>query len=176
MAKLLRQIPALLHLAKIGERGAPDFTRKAIARALRGAEVLGVFPLRWERSQHHGNLSLRGTYYALELRGKRVFLLHYWVWETWGSIDYDHVEEGLVVLEPYTGAYYLLSYWGQHAGKETFASAFPADELFAVGGPCWPPAIAQRRWGHLPRWLGFDLEYPSTALRRARPRARRRQR
>ena len=183
MKKKVKHIAAIRRLLRKAARKSRSFVEASAARAALSAALEGVFT--FERAfpgdrPGHGT-EVWGTAYALNLGGRKALLVHYGLVSKWGSLDYDHAEEGVALYDPSIGELAVLSYWGQHAGERSFVSDFPslAKELFAWNGPLGAHSIAnlltREGFGPLGREWAPRVKYPRRPVVRG-PRQRRRRR
>jgi len=151
MKKKLKDIGAIYRALLKAERSTLSFVEAAVARALRHAEVTEV--AHYESATPEG--SFKATLYKLALKGRSAVVVAYDLYESWGSLDYDHGERGVAFCDRHTGQMLLLDYEGQHAGNEEFQSWFSnwwaelhrlmllgQVEFRRVGGPEWAPRLA----------------------------------
>lgn len=169
--KKIKDIAAIRRLLRKAARKACSFTVAASARAALAAVLEGVYT--FEHVSPY-RTEVRATVYVLDLGGKRALLVHYGLVSEWGSLDFNHVEEGIALYDPFLGELRLLSYWGQHAGEDSFMSDLPSlkEELTGPDGPLGAlrrGRLSQGGHGPLGRNWQPRMKYPEARpLRRPR--------
>ena len=176
MKKKVKHIAAIRRLLRKAARKSRSFVEASAARAALSAALEGVFT--FERAfpgdrPGHGT-EVWGTAYALNLGGRKALLVHYGLVSEWGSLDYNHVEEGIALYDPFLGELLVLAYWGQHAGEDSFMSDLPPlkEELTGPDGPLGAlrrGRLSQGGHGPLGRNWQPRVKYPGARpLRRPR--------
>ena len=106
-----------------------EVLKKAIDEGAISVEGTRSFSENFETAP--GHVEIGGRVSRIRLPGAApATLIEYELCEEWGSNTFDHTEEGVVVVDEYTGYLFILEVSGQHAGKEDF---YPRIRDFAKG-------------------------------------------
>lgn len=176
MKKKVKDVAAIRRLLRKAARKARSFTVAASARAALAAVLEGVYTFEHAFPGDRPGYSTEvwGAVYALDLGGRTALLVHYNLVNEWGSLDFNHTEEGIALYDPFLGELSVLAYWGQHAGEDSFMSDLPSlkEELTGPDGPLGAlrrGRLSQGGHGPLGRNWQPRVKYPEARpLRRPR--------
>ncbi|ADR37709.1 hypothetical protein Ocepr_2261 (plasmid) [Oceanithermus profundus DSM 14977] len=170
MRKRIKNIPAFKRMLRKAARKAHSFTVAASAHAALSAVLKGLYTFEHVSPGDRPGYGteVRGTAYALDLGGRTALLVHYKLVDEWGSLDYNHSEEGVALYDPFLGELRVLAYWGQHAGKHSFKSKL-TKEIVAPKGSLWALVVKATHDGPLGKDWELRVKYPGArSLRRPR--------